>query len=113
MVKLQMTRQMHPQLQQMIHPQNLTFLQQQQLEKMRRRHLSPRPVTDMDKDRPMVQVKIENPSELPMDSNAFNPINTRHPQMQLRQQQLAAIPNMHAQSSNQFRQLMSPQMQTP
>ncbi|XWS41664.1 hypothetical protein CRYUN_Cryun17cG0101900 [Craigia yunnanensis] len=120
---LQMTRQMHPQmqqLQQMILPQNLTFQQQQQqqqqLEKLHRRHPSTsRTVTDMDKDRSMVQVKIENPSELPMDSNAFNPIN-RHPQMQFRQQQLAAISNMHAQSSNQLRQLMSPQipqMQTP
>ncbi|XVE86876.1 hypothetical protein DITRI_Ditri18aG0071000 [Diplodiscus trichospermus] len=117
----QMTRQMHPQmqqLQQMIHPQNLTFQQQQHLDRMRRRHPStPRPVMDMDKDRPMVQVKIENPSELPMDGNAFNTINTRHPQMQFRQHhQLAAISNMHAQSSNQFRQLMSPQihqMQTP
>ncbi|XP_021273757.1 uncharacterized protein LOC110408930 [Herrania umbratica] len=104
-------RQMHPQMQQMVHPQNLTFQQQQQLERIRRRHPStPRPVMDMDKDRPMVQVKIENPSELPMDSNAFNPINTRHPQMQFRQQQLAAISNLHAQPSNQFRQLMSPQI---
>ncbi|XWS45026.1 hypothetical protein CRYUN_Cryun15aG0100800 [Craigia yunnanensis] len=109
--QLQMTRQMHPQMQQlqeMVHPKNLTFQQQQQLERMRRCHPStPRPVMDADKERPMVQVKIENPSELPMDSNAFNPINTRHPQMQFRQQQLAAISNLHAQSSNQLRQLMN------
>ncbi|XVF15307.1 hypothetical protein REPUB_Repub09cG0140100 [Reevesia pubescens] len=113
MVKLQMTRQMHPQMQQMqqmVHPQNLAF-QQQQLERMRRHHPStPRSAMDMDKDRPMVQVKIENPSELPMDSNAFNPINTRHQQMQFRQQQLAAISNLHELSGNQFRQLMSPQI---
>ncbi|XVF17376.1 hypothetical protein REPUB_Repub10bG0116300 [Reevesia pubescens] len=113
--QLQMTRQMHPQmqqmqqLQQMVNPQNLTFQQQQQLERMRRRHPSTTR-QDMDKDRPMVQVKIENQSELPMDSNAFNSINTRHPQMQFRQQQLAAMSNLHAQPSNQFRQLMSPQI---
>ncbi|OMO56288.1 hypothetical protein CCACVL1_26650 [Corchorus capsularis] len=115
--QLQMTRQMHPQMQQMVHPQNLTIQQQQQLERMRRRHPStPRPVMDMDKDRPMVQVKLETPSELPMDNNAFNTMNVRHPQMQFRQQQLAAMSNMHPQSSNQYRQLMSsqiPQMQSP
>ncbi|XP_022775027.1 uncharacterized protein LOC111317008 isoform X2 [Durio zibethinus] len=109
----QMTRQMHPQMQQMVHPQNLTFQQQQQLERMRRHQQStPHHVMETDKDRPMVQVKIENPSELPMESNVFTPINTRHPQMHYRQRQLAAMSNMHAQaqSSNQFRQLMSPQI---
>ncbi|GMI68715.1 hypothetical protein like AT5G65540 [Hibiscus trionum] len=112
----QMSRQMHPQMQQMVHPQNLTFQQQQQLERMLRRHPStPRPVMDMvDKDRPLVQVKLENPSELSMDNNAFNPINARHQQIQFRQQQLAAMSSMHSQSNNQFRQLMSPQNpQTP
>ncbi|XP_022775028.1 uncharacterized protein LOC111317008 isoform X3 [Durio zibethinus] len=111
--QLQMTRQMHPQMQQMVHPQNLTFQQQQQLERMRRHQQStPHHVMETDKDRPMVQVKIENPSELPMESNVFTPINTRHPQMHYRQRQLAAMSNMHAQaqSSNQFRQLMSPQI---
>ncbi|KAK8606958.1 hypothetical protein V6N13_052710 [Hibiscus sabdariffa] len=114
--QLQMTRQMHPQMQQMVHSQNLTFQQQQQLERMLRRHPStPRPVMDMvDKDRPLVQVKLENPSELPMDNNSFNPINARHQQMQFRQQQLAAMSNLHSQSNNQYRQLMSPQIpQTP
>ncbi|XP_038999914.1 uncharacterized protein LOC120125583 [Hibiscus syriacus] len=110
--QLQMTRQMHPQMQQMVHTQNLSFQQQQQLERMLRRHPStPRPVMDMgDKDRPLVQVKLENPSELPMDNNAFNPINARHQQMQFRQQQLAAMSSLHSQSNNQFRQLMSPQI---
>ncbi|XP_048233178.1 uncharacterized protein LOC8273703 isoform X2 [Ricinus communis] len=113
----QIPRQMHPQMQQMVHPQNLAFQQQQQLERMRRRQPStPRPAMDIDKDRPMVQVKIENPSELPMDGNAFNPMHSRHPQMQFRQQQLAAISSLQAQSSNQFRQLASmqvPQVQSP
>ncbi|KAF2285278.1 hypothetical protein GH714_042320 [Hevea brasiliensis] len=112
----QIPRQMHPQMQQMVNPQNLVY-QQQQLERLRRRQSStPRPAMDMDKDRPMVQVKIENPSELPMDGNAFNAIHSRHPQLQYRQQQLAAMSNLQAQSSNQFRQLTSmqvPQMQTP
>ncbi|KAK8673855.1 hypothetical protein V6N13_112165 [Hibiscus sabdariffa] len=115
--QLQMARQMHPQMQQMVHPQNLTFQQQQQLERMLRRHPStPRPVMDMaDKDRPLVQVKLENPSELPMDNNVFNPLNARHQQMQFRQQQqLAAMASLHSQPNNQFRQLMSPQNpQTP
>ncbi|TYH38288.1 hypothetical protein ES332_D12G100300v1 [Gossypium tomentosum] len=114
--QLQMTRQMHPQMQQMVHPQNLTFQQQQQFDRMMRRHPSTaRPVMDMvDKDRPLVQVKLETPSELPMDNNAFNPMNTRHQQMQFRQQQFAAMSNLHSQPNNQFRQLMSPQIpQTP
>ncbi|XP_012081684.1 uncharacterized protein LOC105641698 isoform X2 [Jatropha curcas] len=114
----QIPRQMHPQMQQMVHPQTLTFQQQQQqLERVRRRQQSaPRPVMDMDKDRPLVQVKLENPPELPMDGNSFNPMHSRHPQMQYRQQQLAAMSNLQAQSSSQFRQLTSvqvPQMQTP
>ena len=90
--------------------------QQQQLERMRRRQQStPRPGMEIDKDRPLVQVKIEAPSELPMDSNFFNNFNNRHPQMQFRQQQMAAMSNVHGQSSNQFRQMGSmqiPQMQT-
>ncbi|XP_010519094.1 PREDICTED: uncharacterized protein LOC104798625 [Tarenaya hassleriana] len=119
----QIPRQMHPQMQQqMIHSQNLTFQQQQQLERIRRRQVtSPRPNMEvgMDKDRPLVQVKLENPSELPPDGNVFNPMNARHQQQQqqLRQQQMAAMSNLHQQPGhNQFRQLASmqiPQMQAP
>ncbi|XP_023906453.1 uncharacterized protein LOC136062121 [Quercus suber] len=116
----QMPRQIHPQMQPIVHPQNLTFQQQpqqQQLDRIRRRQPStPRPVMDVEKDRPMVQVKIENPSELPMDGNSFNTINARHhPQMQLRAQQIAAMSNLHPQTGTQFRQMTSlqiPQVQT-
>ncbi|KAF3960904.1 hypothetical protein CMV_014420 [Castanea mollissima] len=112
----QMPRQIHPQMQPIVHPQNLTFPQQQQLDRIRRRQPStPRPVMDVEKDRPMVQVKIENPSELPMDGNSLNNINARHPQMQLRAQQIAAMSNLHAQTGSQFRQMPSlqiPQVQT-
>ncbi|KAJ8771230.1 hypothetical protein K2173_026102 [Erythroxylum novogranatense] len=115
--QIQIPRQMHPQMQQMMaHSQNLA-LQQQQLERMRRRQPptpTPRPGMDMDKDRPLVQVKVENPPELPMDNNAFNSIHAR--QMQLRQQQIAAMTNLHAQSGNQLRQVASmqvPQVQSP
>ncbi|XP_041020484.1 uncharacterized protein LOC121262137 [Juglans microcarpa x Juglans regia] len=113
----QMPRQMHPQMQQIVHPQNLAFQQQQQqlAERMRRRQPStPRPVMDIEKDRPMVQVKIENPTELPMDGNALNSINARHTQMQFRPQQVASMSNLHAPGS-QFRQMSSlqmPQIQT-
>ncbi|XP_065616897.1 uncharacterized protein LOC112018133 isoform X1 [Quercus suber] len=115
-----MPRQIHPQIQPIVHPQNLTFQQQpqqQQLDRIRRRQPStPRPVMDVEKDRPMVQVKIENPSELPMDGNSSNTINARHhPQMQLRAQQIAAMSNFHAQTGTQFRQMTSlqiPQVQT-
>ncbi|CAI0474295.1 unnamed protein product [Linum tenue] len=125
--QLQMLRQAHPQMQQMMHPQGLTFQQQQQLERMRRRQQqsAPRPTMDMvEKERPpMAQVKIESAPDLPLDNNinAFN--NTamharHHPQMQqLRQQQLAAMSNLHAQTgSNQLRQFTSlqvPQIQSP
>ncbi|WCJ32003.1 hypothetical protein M5689_013449 [Euphorbia peplus] len=97
-----------PQMQQqMTHPQNLAF-QPQHLERMRRRQsATPRPAMDMDKDRPLVQVKLENPSELPMDGNAFS-----RNALQLRQQQLAAtMTNFQAQSSSQFRQLTPMQAQ--
>ncbi|CAK7339641.1 unnamed protein product [Dovyalis caffra] len=111
----QIPRQMHPQMQSMVHPQNLAF-QQQQLERMRRRQAStPRPGMDVDKDKPLVQVKVENPPESPMDNNAFNAFHSRQSQMQYRQQQIAAMSNLHSQSSNQLRQLASlqaPQMQT-
>ncbi|XP_059640279.1 uncharacterized protein LOC132282570 isoform X2 [Cornus florida] len=114
----QIPKQMHPQTQQVVHPQNLAF-QQQQWDRMRRRQpAAPHPGMNMnmDKERPMVEVKLENPSEFPMDSNVFGTINTRHPQLQFRQQQIAAMSNYHAQSTNQFRQLASlqmPQVQTP
>ncbi|XP_028770110.1 uncharacterized protein LOC114727581 [Neltuma alba] len=116
----QMPRLMHPQMQQIIHSNNVAFQQQQQqqqLERMRRRQApTPRPVVDMDKDRPLVQVKLEAPSDLPMDTNTYNAINARHPQMQFRQQQLAALSSFHSQANNQFRQMGSPQipsMQSP
>lgn len=121
----QISRQMHPQMQQMQQIQqmqqlaqskNVPFQQQQQIERMRRRQPStPRAGMDMVQDRPMVQVKIETPSELPIDSNAFNSFNSRPPQMQFRQQQIPAMSNptmqnVPAQSGNQFRQLTSSQI---
>ncbi|THF98349.1 hypothetical protein TEA_022587 [Camellia sinensis var. sinensis] len=115
-VTLQIPRQMRPQMQQMVHPQNLAFQQQQQWERIRQRQPStPRP--GMDNIKPLVEVKLENPAEFPIDSNALTAINARHhPQLQFRQQQIAAMSNFHPQSSNQFRQLASlqiPQVQTP
>ncbi|XP_022133245.1 uncharacterized protein LOC111005886 isoform X2 [Momordica charantia] len=123
-VQQQMPRQMHPQMQQMVHPQNLAFQQQQQqllLEKMRRRQAAtPRAAgMEMNKDRPLVQVKVEN-TELPMDGNALSALNVRQPQqqiaMQFRQQHIAAMSNIHASPVNQFRQMSSlqmPQIQSP
>ncbi|KAJ6420233.1 hypothetical protein OIU84_030193 [Salix udensis] len=78
-------------------------------------HPLPRPGMDMDKDKPLVQVKVENPPESPLDNNAFNAFHPRQPQMQFRQQHIAAMSNLHAQSTSQLRQLASlqvPQMQT-
>ncbi|KAI6694961.1 hypothetical protein NL676_022671 [Syzygium grande] len=108
----QMPRQMNPQMQQFSH--GLTF---QQLELIRRQQASsPRPIMDFNKSRSMVQVKIENPSDLPVDGNAFNAVNMRQPQMQqFRQQQIAAMSNLHSQHNSQFRPmstLQMPQMQT-
>ncbi|XP_021897585.1 uncharacterized protein LOC110814423 [Carica papaya] len=112
----QMPRQMHPQMQQMVQLPTLTMQQRQQLERFCRRQASAsHPAMDIDKDRPLVQVKLEA-SELPLDGNAFNAINNSHQQMQFQQQQIAVMSNLHAaQSSSQFRQLASmqiPQMQT-
>ncbi|KAH1043892.1 hypothetical protein AAZX31_09G182300 [Glycine max] len=120
--QVQMQRQMHPQMQQMIHSQNMALHQQQpqqqQLERMRRRAAAaaatPRPAMDIDKERPVVQVKIEN-QDLPLDGNAFT---SRHPQMQQfrQQQQIAAMSNFHPQSGTQFRQMGSlqiPSIQSP
>ncbi|XP_024180374.1 uncharacterized protein LOC112186250 isoform X2 [Rosa chinensis] len=117
----QISRQMHPQMQQIQQMQqiaqskNVPFQQQQQMERMRRRQPSTRAGMDMVQDRPMVQVKIEAPSELPMDSNAFNSFNNRHPQLQFRQQQIPAMSNptmqnVPAQSGNQFRQISPSQI---
>ncbi|KAJ8451896.1 hypothetical protein Cgig2_007379 [Carnegiea gigantea] len=110
----QIPRPMHAQMAQMIHPQNLTLQQQQQLERMRQRAAaaaaaaaaasSPRPVMNMDKDRPMIQVKLENPPDLPVDSNTFNAINSRQAQMQRRQQQIAALQRIMGPSVSQMRQ---------
>ncbi|KAK9678845.1 hypothetical protein RND81_11G236600 [Saponaria officinalis] len=109
----QVPRQMHPQIPQMVRPHNLN---QQQLELLRRRHASsPRGIMSMDKDRPMVEVKLENPPELPMDSNALNAINSRQAQMQWRQQQQQQIAALQR-FGHQIRQPTSiqiPQMQSP
>jgi hypothetical protein len=105
-----MQRQMHPQMQQMINSQNLAYQQQQQqlqLERMRNQQSTNRPAMDVNKERPLVQVKLENTSDLPSDGNAFN---SRHPQMQFRQQQMAAMSNFHPQSNTQYRQMGSPQI---
>ncbi|KAM7529364.1 hypothetical protein LguiB_032774 [Lonicera macranthoides] len=125
----QISRQMQiqMQMQQMINnTPNMTIQQQQQQqhwERLRRRQQqpsTPRPVMNMniDKERPMVQVKIENQSDFPMDTNnAFSAMHSRHPQMQFRQQQLSgSMPSLHSQPGNQFRPLTSlqiPQNQTP
>lgn len=124
MVKVQIQRQMHQQMQQMVQPNqmvqphNLALQQmqrQQQLERMHRLQQSnPRPGMDMDKDQAMLQVNIENRSEMPMDP--VHAVNTRPSHMQLRQQQLNAMSSFHAQTNNPFRPSMSvqiPQMQTP
>lgn len=96
--------------------QQMAAYRQQQLERIRRNQsATPRPAMEMDKDRPMVQVKIENPPEIPMDGNSFNSFSNRHPQMQFRPQQMAALSNIamsnvHGQTSNQFRQMASLQI---
>ncbi|CAA2966763.1 Hypothetical predicted protein [Olea europaea subsp. europaea] len=87
----------------------------------RQQRMTPGPAMNsnmnMEKDRPMVQVKMENPSDFPMDNNAFTSMNARHPQVhQLRPQQLAAISTLRAHANNVFRPMNSlqiPQIQTP
>ncbi|KAH0755227.1 hypothetical protein KY290_025497 [Solanum tuberosum] len=110
------------QQQQLINSQNLTPQQQQHLERLRRRQqLTPRPGMSMnmniDKDRPLVEVKLEHPTDFPMDNNAFNAMTARQPQMhQFRQQQIAAMSSPYAQNANQFRPMSSlqiPQVQSP
>ncbi|KAK1370831.1 BTP domain-containing protein [Heracleum sosnowskyi] len=119
----QMARELHPQLQHMVQSQNLTLQQQQQLMRRRQPPTSQRPImnvnmgfnnSNMDKERPMLQVKTENTADFPVD-NAFNTMNSR--QMQFRQQQMTAMSALQAQAQagNQFRSLASlqvpPQMQ--
>ncbi|KAJ9564702.1 hypothetical protein OSB04_000668 [Centaurea solstitialis] len=123
----QFPRQMHNQMlhslqqqqqqQQMVHP-----IQQQQWDRMRRRQPSstPRPVmnisgnmnVDNESQRSMVEVKLENPPDFPMDNNAaaFATMNYRNPSMQFRQQQFAAISAFQAQTTNQFRPMASVQI---
>lgn len=105
---------MQPQMQQLVQNQTLAFQQQQQWERMRRRQPStPRPIVNMhmDKERPLVQVKLENPSDFPLDgNNAFTTMNSRHPQLQYQQQQVAAMSTLRAPTGNQFRQLASLQV---
>ncbi|KAG9149629.1 hypothetical protein Leryth_023246 [Lithospermum erythrorhizon] len=131
---LQIARQMNPQMQQMHNNQNIYFQQQQQFERMRRRQQptsTSRPAMgmnsnmhtsmsanslmnmNMDQQRPMVQVKIENQSDFPVDNNSFNATSARQAQVQLRQQQFAAMSSLQAQSGNQFRPVGSPQMHSP
>ncbi|MFS8034554.1 hypothetical protein Hanom_Chr17g01582521 [Helianthus anomalus] len=130
----QFPRQMHNQMvhplqqqqQQMVHPLQQQQ-QQQQWDRMRRRQPSTsRPVMNMgghmnmDNDsqsqRSVVEVKLENPPEFPMDTNAaattttFSTMNYRNPQMQFRQQQFASISAFQAQSNNQFRPMASVQI---
>ncbi|KVI03142.1 hypothetical protein Ccrd_018563 [Cynara cardunculus var. scolymus] len=82
-------QQQQQQQQQMVHP----IQQQQQWDRMRRRQPStPRPVMNMsgnmnvdnESQRSMVEVKLENPPDFPMDNNAaaFATMNYRNPQMQ-------------------------------
>lgn len=118
-----MARELHPHLQHMVQPQNLTLQQQQQLMRRRQPPTTQRPImnanmgfnnSNMDKERPMLQVKIENTTDFPID-NTFT-MNSRQSQMQLRQQQMTAMSALQAQAQagNQFRSLASlqvPQMQ--
>nr|XP_043608756.1 uncharacterized protein LOC122580550 [Erigeron canadensis] len=111
-------QQQQQQQQQMISP----LQQQQQWDRMRRRQpATPRAVMNMSSSmnvdnesqsqRSMVEVKLENPPEFPMDNNAaFSTMNYRNPQMQFRQQQFAAISAYQAQSNNQFRPMASVQI---
>ncbi|KAK4789940.1 hypothetical protein SAY86_017244 [Trapa natans] len=104
----QIPRQYQSQVQQMLNSHSMAF-QHQHLEMTRRRQQqasASRAAIEIDKMRPMVQVKLENAPDLPLDSNnAFNPASLRNAQIQIRQQKLAAMA-MHAQQqNNQFRQV--------
>lgn len=139
----QYPRQMHNQMiypmqqqqqqQQMVHP----LQQQQQWERMRRHQhqqqqqqqqqpATSRPVMNISgnnmnvdngsqSQRSMVEVKLENPSDSPLDNNvnnaaAFATMNYRNNPMQYRQQQFAAMSALQAQSNNQFRPMASVQI---
>lgn len=99
----QMPRQMHMTL-----PQNLAFQQQQQQQwKLQRRQPStPRGSGLTSENRPMVDVKIENTSDMPMDS-MLGVINKQ----QLYRQQMAMATH-HPQAGHQLKQLQIPQVQT-
>ncbi|KAL9659252.1 hypothetical protein QQ045_024057 [Rhodiola kirilowii] len=99
----QMPRAMHPQMQQLAaQSQSIAFQHQQQWDRMRRRQ-APSPRPDQ-----LVQVKLESSSDFPIDGNILNTMSNRHPRMQFRQQQLAAMSNFQAQQPNhQFRQMAS------
>ncbi|KAH9615617.1 hypothetical protein KSS87_012462 [Heliosperma pusillum] len=88
---------MHPQIPQMVRPHNLS---QQQIDILRRRQISsPRTIINMERDRPMVEVKLENPPDPTMDS--------RQAQTQWQQQQrIAALQRI----GNQMRQPTSMQI---
>ncbi|XP_072956093.1 uncharacterized protein [Typha angustifolia] len=106
----QFQRPLHPQMNMGL-PQNLTFQQQQQLQHLRRRQISsPRgSVAMMDKaQQPMVDVKMENMSEIPIDG-AFDTLSKHTLQLRQQQQQIA-MANQYAQSGQQFKQLSSVQV---
>lgn len=108
----QIPRQINSQMPQMVPPQNLT-LQQQHLERMQRRTASsPRPVMSMEKDRPMVEVKQENPPDLPLENNAFNAMN-RQAHIQWRQQQLQRFMGSAGNQMRQPASMQMPQIQSP
>uniref|UniRef100_A0A7N0TJH3 Bromodomain associated domain-containing protein n=2 Tax=Kalanchoe fedtschenkoi TaxID=63787 RepID=A0A7N0TJH3_KALFE len=106
----QIPRAIHPHMQQ-LQSQTIAFQHQQQWDRMRRRQApNPRPGADQ-----LVQVKLENTSDLPIDGNMLTAMNNRNnPRMQFRQQQLAAMSNFQAQqANNQFRQMASLPLQAP
>ncbi|CAL9757552.1 unnamed protein product [Musa acuminata subsp. burmannicoides] len=104
----QIQRQLQMQQMQLLHPQNLAFQQQQQWDKLRRRQVAtPRgSMVIMDKDQPMVDVKLENMTESPMES-MFSTLNKQQ-QLQLRHQ--ISMSNQHAQSGQQFKQMSNVQL---
>lgn len=118
----QFPRQMHNQMVHSLQQQQQQMVHPIQWDRMRRRQPSstPRPVMNMssnmnvdnESQRSMVEVKLENPSDFPIDNNAaaFAPMNYRNPQMQFRQQQFAAISAFQAQTGNQFRPMASVQI---
>ncbi|KAG6517948.1 uncharacterized protein LOC122056261 [Zingiber officinale] len=114
--QLQRMQQMHRlQQMQMLNPQNLAFQQHQQ-QLLRRQMSAPRgSVVMMDKDQPMVDVKVENVMESPAGS-MFNALNKQQLQLQhLQLRQQMGMSNQHAPPSQQFKQISNvqlPQLQT-